>query len=415
MSLRQKTSLLIGSALIILIGVFAVGARAMYLHGRNIYHHGGVGFWYFMLAVAGSGLVFGILTLWFLERQVISRLSLLNSSVLKIARSEGVSERIELSGNDELNRLAENINEMLAAKQETEAHYRILFQESKDAAYFTNREGRVMICNQAALDMFGYDKTEMLELDVVDIYADPEERKRLIRELVSSESVEDYEVRFRRKDGTKMTGLISASVRWADDGTLIGFQGVIRDVTKLKHREERLVHLATHDSLTDLPNRYLLNDRLAQAISRAKRNGWTLGILWLDLDHFKDINDSLGHDMGDKVLQGFSARLISILRASDTVARIGGDEFVILLPEISNVNDGEVVAKKVIDAIRKPFRADGHELFITISIGIAVYPQDGDIADTLLQHADMAMYQAKRKGRDNYARFEASQDRTAPV
>ncbi len=168
-----------------------------------------------------------------------------------------------------------------------------------------------------------------------------------------------------------------------------------------------LVHLAHHDALTDLPNRILLQDRLGQAIETARRNQNTqLGVLYLDLDRFKHINDSLGHSVGDQLLKSVAKRLVACVRQSDTVSRQGGDEFVVLLSEVEHAEDAAQAAQKILEALARPHPIDGHDLHVSVSIGISVYPADGVEADTLLRCADTAMYHAKESGRNNFKFFE---------
>ncbi len=178
-----------------------------------------------------------------------------------------------------------------------------------------------------------------------------------------------------------------------------------RELTERKWAEEALVRMATHDPLTGLPNRRLFNDRLNLELAHARRNQRKLAVMLLDLDHFKDVNDTLGHSMGDKLLQVVGQRLLGLLRKSDTVARMGGDEFTLLLPEIAQAEDATQIAHKILGAFRKPFEFNDHEVRITTSIGIAIYPDDGEDADTLIKNADIAMYRAKDQGRDNYQRY----------
>jgi len=174
------------------------------------------------------------------------------------------------------------------------------------------------------------------------------------------------------------------------------------EVAKLKRTEEAIKQLAYHDSLTGLPNRRLFNDRLDVAIAYAQRNRHKLAMLLLDLDQFKDVNDTLGHSVGDKLLKAVSERLINILRKSDTVARMGGDEFMLMLPEMALGEDAAKVAAKILNAFQDPFVFEGYELRITTSIGIAIYPHDGEDSDTLVKNADIAMYCAKEQGRHKY-------------
>ena len=189
-------------------------------------------------------------------------------------------------------------------------------------------------------------------------------------------------------------------------GRVTGVVFVFHDASVTRVTATEMTYLAHHDFLTDLPNRMLLKDRLSQAISSARRNGNRVGVLFLDLDQFKHINDSLGHAVGDHVLQSVAKRLTACVRRSDTVSRQGGDEFVVLLPELDHVEDASMSAKKVLNALSEPLRIAEHDLHVSASIGVSIYPDDGQDAETLIQHADTAMYQAKANGRDNYQYFK---------
>ena len=181
---------------------------------------------------------------------------------------------------------------------------------------------------------------------------------------------------------------------------------VFHDVSAARALSLRMAYLAQHDSLTDLPNRILLNDRLAQAIALAYRHQKKAGLLFLDVDRFKHINDSLGHAVGDRLLQSVAQRLVACVRSSDTVSRQGGDEFVILLSEMAHARDAAVIAEKVLLTLAAPHSIDEHELHITGSIGIVTYPDDAIDAETLMKNADFAMYHAKDAGRNNYQFFK---------
>ncbi len=169
--------------------------------------------------------------------------------------------------------------------------------------------------------------------------------------------------------------------------------------------QEELIYLATHDALTGLPNRTLFQDRLSMELVRARRNKQKLAVMLIDLDHFKDINDRLGHSAGDKLLRHVGQRLSNLLRKSDSVARIGGDEFLLLLPEISQVIDGVKIAQKVLAAMRRPFRFNSYSVKVTVSIGISIFPDCSGNAGSLIRDADIAMYKAKEAGRDKYSLF----------
>jgi diguanylate cyclase (GGDEF)-like protein len=187
---------------------------------------------------------------------------------------------------------------------------------------------------------------------------------------------------------------------------VIGAVIVFKDVSKARAMSLQAVYLAQHDFLTDLPNRMLLNDRLTQAIAMARRHGQRLAVLFLDLDRFKHVNDSLGHVIGDTLLQSVARRLVTCVRSSDTVSRQGSDEFVVLLSEIEHADDAAAHAQKIIAALVAPHDVAHHQLHVTATIGISIYPDDGPDAETLVKCADTAMYQAKEGGRNNYQFFE---------
>lgn len=192
--------------------------------------------------------------------------------------------------------------------------------------------------------------------------------------------------------------------------------GVTADVTSRKQAEQRIAYLAHHDALTGLPNRSLLQDRVEQAIAHSHRNATQLAVMFIDLDHFKTINDSLGHHQGDVLLQLVAARILNVLREIDTVSRLGGDEFVIVIPALSAQDEGShatAIAQKVLDALSASFEVQSHELNIGASIGISIYPTDGETADILMRNADAAMYHAKGRGRNQYQFFTAAMDTAA--
>lgn len=180
----------------------------------------------------------------------------------------------------------------------------------------------------------------------------------------------------------------------------------IEDITERKKYEEKIQQMAFHDSLTGLPNRKLFSDRLGIVLAQAKRNKKKVGIVMLDLDNFKDVNDTLGHDVGDTLLKAVAERLSGTLRKSDTVARFGGDEFVLIFPDMEVIEEAIQVVQKIIDRFHKPFLIDTHQLVVTTSIGIAVYPNDGMDEEILMKNADIAMYQAKQAGRARYQLYK---------
>ena len=259
--------------------------------------------------------------------------------------------------------------------------------------------------NASLAKLYGYPGPEvMIGRNLCELY-EPHEQVRLITSIVP-------QVHQNGRWRGEATGLRGDSLNFPQEISLTsiangGIVCVVRDITERTYAEEQIKHLAYHDALTNLPNRLLLKDRLSVALSHAHREGSSLAVLFLDLDRFKVINDSLGHNIGDQLLQAVAARIQACVRDSDTVARLGGDEFTILLPRLFRSQDVAPVANKIIEAVRYPFHIEGREFFITTSIGISVYPEDGGDAETLIKNADTAMYQAKELGRDNYQLFNA--------
>jgi diguanylate cyclase (GGDEF)-like protein len=183
------------------------------------------------------------------------------------------------------------------------------------------------------------------------------------------------------------------------------YKATQRELSERKRAEETIRQLAFHDTLTGLPNRALFNDRLGVALAHARRHKLRVAVMLLDLDRFKEVNDTLGHSVGDQLLRAVGDRLFSLLRESDTVSRMGGDEFLLLLPEMADPGHASSAAERILQSIRKPFVLESHTIHITTSLGIAIYPDDGADADTLVKKADLAMYRVKEEGRDNYQRY----------
>ena len=259
--------------------------------------------------------------------------------------------------------------------------------------------------NDAMARLYGYPRAPgMIGKEMRELYDDGEVARlnSTIFPAVRQHGRWRGEANGRRRDGFTFPQEISLTA--TSDG---GMVSIVRDITERTYAEEQIKHLAYHDALTGLPNQLLFKDRLTVALSHAQRDQSRLAVLFLDLDRFKVINDSLGHNIGDQLLQAVAARVQSCVRDSDTVARLGGDEFTLLLPSLIRSEDAALVAQKMIEAVRYPFHIEGREFFITTSIGISLYPEDGADAATLIKNADTAMYQAKEQGRDNYQLLNA--------
>jgi diguanylate cyclase (GGDEF)-like protein/PAS domain S-box-containing protein len=285
----------------------------------------------------------------------------------------------------------------------SEKRYRTLFERNLAGVYRSTLEGRILDCNESFARIFGYaSREEVLRQAAWDFYVRPEDREAALAKLLERQSLSNYELCLKRKDGSTVWVLESESLIEGPDGRLSVIEGTAIDITERKRAEEQVKHLAFHDPLTNLPNRLLFNDRLTLAVAQAHRHSQRLAVLFLDLDRFKVINDSLGHSVGDELLRQVAERIQESVREGDTVARLGGDEFTLLVPGITAEEDAAKIARKICDAIHAPFWIDGRELFVTTSVGVSVYPSDGHDAETLVRNADSAMYRAKEQGRDNY-------------
>ena len=292
------------------------------------------------------------------------------------------------------------------ALRESEERYRSLVDRVPIGLYRTTPLGQIIDTNPALVAMLGYpDRQSLMAVNVASLYVDLENRRQESALVERAGVVRGFEMQLRRHDGIVIW--VRDTVRAVRDteGRMLYYEGSLEDITARKQAEETIKRLAYHDALTGLPNRRLFNDRLNLAMARALRNRHKLALMLLDLDHFKDVNDTLGHSAGDRLLEVVGKRLTSLLRKSDTVARMGGDEFMLLLPEIARGEDAAKIAQKVLEAVRKPFEFDDYEIHISTSIGIALCPNDGEDADALMRNADIAMYRAKAQGRDNYQRY----------
>jgi diguanylate cyclase (GGDEF)-like protein/PAS domain S-box-containing protein len=297
--------------------------------------------------------------------------------------------------------VATDVTERLRAEEalrESERRYRLLFERNLAGVYRTRVDGRILDCNEALARMFGYaSRDELLAASAVSMYFSAEDRERLLTRLREEHTLSNIETRLRRRDGSEMWAL--------ENMTLLGdgiMEGTLIDITERKSVQQQMEYQAYHDVLTSLPNRLLFRDRITVALAHARRAKRSAAVMFLDLDQFKLVNDTLGHTVGDRLLQEAGGRIMNCVRSEDTVARMGGDEFTILLPDIADGHAAATVAQKVLEAFSHPTVVDGHELFVTTSIGIAIFSDDGADAETLLKNADRAMYRAKEAGRNNY-------------
>src|SRR5580704_12126970 len=294
------------------------------------------------------------------------------------------------------------------ALRQAEEKYRAIFEDAVVGMFQSTPEGRYSNVNPAMAHMLGYNSPQELIASVTDIahqvYVDSKSREELTRLLREQGMVKNFECAVYRKDGSKMW--FSANVRAvSENGVLVGYEGTNEDITARRVAEERVQFLAYYDALTGLPNRTLLQDRVTKALAAARRQNHQVALLFLDLDGFKIINDSLRHAVGDLFLQEFAERLKTWAREQDTVARVGGDEFLIVLTRLKDLTDVTLAAKRLMDAMTHEFVVQGHPLSVSYSLGICLFPEHGADSEALIKNADAAMCCAKGKGRNNFRFF----------
>jgi diguanylate cyclase (GGDEF)-like protein/PAS domain S-box-containing protein len=294
--------------------------------------------------------------------------------------------------------------------RESERRFRDFAEAAGEYVWELDVDGRYTYVSNRVEQVLGYTPDELMGRRPVD-FMPPGEAERVREWLVeisrTREAFRNVENRSIGRSGAQVWQLMSGVPIVDANGRFVGYRGTALDISERKQAESRIAELATRDPLTGLPNRLLLSDRLSRGIANAQREGGSLAVMFIDLDHFKRVNDTLGHEVGDQLLREVSKRIGGLLRKGDTLARLGGDEFVIVLEGLKAAEDAGQVAQKVINLLAQPYDAGGHVLNTGGSIGIAIYPADGADANTLMRHADTAMYVAKSSGRKNYQFFSA--------
>jgi diguanylate cyclase (GGDEF)-like protein/PAS domain S-box-containing protein len=280
----------------------------------------------------------------------------------------------------------------------------MVFESTGEGVIITDPHARIIAVNQAFCELTGYQRDEIAGRSIR-VLRSRHQGKAFYEEMFETLAQTgrwEGEIYTRKKSGDSHLEWLTVNVVKDNQDRISQFVAVFSDVAIVKRSLQKLDHLAHHDPLTGLPNRLLLRDRLEHAIHRARREQRQLAVLFLDLDRFKNINDTLGHTVGDHLLRIFAGRLSSRIREGDTVARLGGDEFMVLLEDYQAPEDARTVAQGILDSLGQSFGIQGHELFVTASIGISVYPGDGLTADKLVRNSDAAMYRAKESGKNNY-------------
>jgi len=328
--------------------------------------------------------------------------------------AEIILTSIKLDNKDLLHVIWKDIDEKKRLELELMKHAQIL-EQVHDSIISTDLEGKIISWNRGSELLLNYEAKEVIGTSITDIYyeADFPTFEKIVQ-ILKVKSLHHSSARLIKKSNDIIFADVSLSLLTDKNGKDIGIIGYSQDITQQKQAQEKLLeqktmldHQAHHDMLTELPNRLLFNDRLTQGIEKAKRNKSEIALFFIDLDHFKQINDSLGHDIGDKVLQVVTNRLSSQIRKGDTLSRLGGDEFTIIMEELKRSEDAALLAQKILNALVQPIHIGRHELYISSSIGISLYPKDNTNVHSLLKYADAAMYRAKDEGRNNYQFYSA--------
>jgi diguanylate cyclase (GGDEF)-like protein/PAS domain S-box-containing protein len=323
---------------------------------------------------------------------------------------EAFRRAVQSEGSHVIVAVVRDVTERRAAEEELR-RFRLAMDKSADMIVLIDRASmRFVDVNETACKLLGYSREELLGMGPHDVLpVGREDLERSYDELIANPTGEadalarGMKSHYICKDQSLLPFESTRHVLHSGDTTLIA--AVSRDIRARLAIEEKVSYLAQFDALTGLPNRNLFQDRLTQAMALAKRNGWPMAVLFIDLDRFKLVNDTLGHGTGDKLLKEAAERLRSCVRASDTVGRLGGDEFAAILSELGKAGDAGLVAQKIVDVFKRPFDLEGKETYVTASVGVTLYPADGENAEALVVNADAAMYRAKQQGRNNYQYF----------
>ncbi|HEB01718.1 MAG TPA: diguanylate cyclase, partial [Nitrospirae bacterium] len=329
---------------------------------------------------------------------------------------KGLKEKKEPAKGELLRELAA-LREKMAALEETHSsstkeltelrHVVDAYQSVGQAYLNIDRKGMILDVNNPFLSISGHARDEVVGKNIFE-FNSTENDAHLPKLVISTLARKGHwqgEMFAVRKNGDSFPVWLNVRPDKKRGGKVVTYSAIVLDITALKENQKHLEQMAHYDLLTNLPNRTLMYDRLNHTISLAKRHEYQIAVLLLDLDRFKEVNDSLGHHIGDLLLVETAARLIETVRESDTVARMGGDEFLIILPEVGSTNNAANVAQKIIEYLAKPFFLEEHEIYVSGSVGITIFPIDGDDPDLLIKHSDTAMYHAKAQGKNNYKFF----------
>lgn len=371
--------------------------------------------WTVTLLLAFSALVVGVSL--FLARSITRPVMRLTDVAGRISAGK-LSERAAIDTRDEVRLLAKAFNQMterlltdVEERRKAEEKFQALLASAPDAFVITEESGKIILTNQRAEELLGYRSDEMLGACIEELLAERDRdvhrdmRSKFIQSSRFERSRASFELYARHKSGAEVPVEVSLAPIETREGLLLA--NAIRDITDRKQAEALLVQQANYDTLTGLPSRILAYDRLSQALAHAHRNGLAVAVMFLDVDRFKNVNDTLGHSVGDALLSEVAVRLNRCIRKSDTVARLGGDEFLIVLSDLPVLSSADMVAEQILAELSAPFQLDGREMFVSASIGITGFPADSAESEVLLRNADAAMYRAKEEGRNTYRYYTA--------
>ncbi|HEX2954083.1 MAG TPA: EAL domain-containing protein, partial [Bacillota bacterium] len=343
-----------------------------------------------------------------------------NGSVMELAthrRKDGTiffietcGHLIKVSGKEMLLSIDRDITERIQSEQalrDNEARYRTLFDHSPDGIFLMKpsedeTEWTIIDCNEVACKMNGYERDELIgeSINIVNLKKDSMEDRQAVLATLREEKKFSSEIIHQRKDGTIFPIETITNLLVIDGNEVV--MGIDRDISERKKAEETIHHQMYYDLMTGLPNRTLFSDRLSLALAHSHRTGGVLAVIFLNLDRFKTINDTLGHAVGDRLLQGVAERISGCLGEGDTLARLSGDTFTLLFSQVERVEDVAKMAQTILESFKQPFILSDMEIFTTLSMGISLYPNDGEDVDNLMKNADTALYRAKEQGRNNY-------------
>ncbi len=382
------------------IGLHGKAIRGLYIAVREKIYE------YIMIFFLTGTLIIGFIY-FIIDRYIINRLISIAKQVKEIGSEKQLEKRIVVKDRDEITDVADSINSMLEEihkyqekLKEEEALFKTLANLSPIGIYIV-KNGKLDYVNDAMESITGYKKEEILNKSLKTLIVKDDIPK--LEKAMKLKTNDPVEVRFITKSNDSKHIIVSfRSIKRENENLILG---VAIDITELKIAQKKIEFMAYHDPLTKLPNRNLFFDILKQELKMAKRERRYLAVMFIDLDRFKEINDTYGHDYGDNVLQVIAKRLKNSLRESDIVARLGGDEFGVILPSIKKPGDASIIANKILKQVQKPVVVKGKEFLLTTSIGIAIYPNDGSTPEELLKAADAAMYKAKFEGKNKYFYF----------